>query len=69
MIDAILIADQGVGQSAEIQQAVPLGVVACKSRDFDGEDESHAAKGDFGSHDLETLPMYRAGTRKAQGSR
>jgi len=31
MIDAIGIADEGVGDSAEIQEAIPVGIVAGKA--------------------------------------
>ena len=43
MIDAVGIADQGVGEAAEIEQAIPIGVVAREARDFEAEHDADVA--------------------------
>src|SRR5215831_15320688 len=49
MIDAIGIADEGVGDSAEIQEAIPVGIVAREPSDFGSKSGKAIARHDTGS--------------------
>jgi hypothetical protein len=48
MIDAVGIADQRVGKSSQIDQAVPFGIIAREPRDFETKHETHAGKRHLG---------------------
>ena len=48
MIDAVGIADESVSEAAEIEQAIPVGVVAGEAGDFEAEHDADMAEGDFG---------------------
>src|SRR6516165_4587652 len=47
VINAIGIADERVGEAAEIEQAIPIGVVAGEARDLKTEHDPHMPKRDF----------------------
>src|ERR1700740_2527083 len=47
MIDAIAIADQRVGDTAEIEQAVPIGIVAREAGHFEAEHDADMSERDF----------------------
>src|SRR6516164_3949952 len=47
MIDAVAISDQSVGHAAEIEQAIPVGMVARQAGDFQAEHDSRTAQSDF----------------------
>ena len=34
MVESVVIADQGIGHAAQVQQPVPVGIVACQTRDL-----------------------------------
>jgi hypothetical protein len=44
VVDPIGVADQGVGQAAEIEQAIPVGVVAGQARDLQAEHDTDMAQ-------------------------
>src|ERR671929_463274 len=44
VIDAIGIADEGIGETAEIQQTVPIGVVAGEAGELEAEDDADMAQ-------------------------
>jgi len=48
MIDAFGITNQGVGESRKINEAVPVGAVACKAGDLQSEHESDMTKRHLG---------------------
>ena len=50
MIESVDIADESVGDAAQVQQPVPLGVVARHSRCFAAEEDAHLAHRDFIGH-------------------
>ena len=50
MIDAVAIADQRVGHAAEIEQAIPVGIIARQAGDFQSEHDAHVPERDFGGH-------------------
>src|SRR3990172_3558325 len=43
MVDAVFIADQSVGDAAQIEEAIPISIVAGDSGDFNREDETDVA--------------------------
>jgi hypothetical protein len=48
MVEAVTVADEGVGDAAEVEQAVPVGVVAGETRDLQPEHEPDLAQRDLG---------------------
>ena len=62
MIDAVGIADEGVSEAAEIEQAIPVGVVAGEAGDFEAEHDPDVAEGDFGGEPGEAIALGNAGT-------
>src|ERR1700730_5234190 len=66
MIDAIGIADEGVGDSAEIQEAIPVGIVAREPRDFEAEYNADMAESDFGSKSGKAIARHDTGSGNAK---
>src|SRR4249919_1987906 len=66
MIDAVGIADEGVGEAAEIEQAIPVGVVAGEAGNFEAEHDPDMAEGDFGSEPGEAVALDDTGTGKPE---
>jgi hypothetical protein len=50
MVQAVLIADQGVADAAQVQELIPVGVVAGDAGDLDRQDQPDVAQGHFGDH-------------------
>ena len=55
IVDAILIEDQGVGEGADLQQAMPVGVVPRQARDLQAHDDAGVSHADIGDQALKTL--------------
>ena len=66
MIDTVGIADESVGEAAEIEQAIPVSVVAGEAGDFEAEHDADMAEGDFGGKPGEAIALDDAGSRKPQ---
>ena len=66
VIDAIGIADQGIGHATEIEQAIPVGVVAGQAGDLEAEHDADPAHGHFGGHAGEAIAVAGAGAREAE---
>src|SRR5437870_7280997 len=66
MIDAIGIADEGVSEAAEIEQAIPVGVVAGEAGDFEAEHDPDVAEGYFGDKPGEAASLNDAGSRNPE---
>ncbi|GGI27796.1 hypothetical protein GCM10010987_46190 [Bradyrhizobium guangdongense] len=66
MIDAVGIADQRVGKSGQINQAVPFGVIAREPRDFETEHQAHARERHFGGEAGKARTRHRAQTGEAK---
>src|SRR5262245_44584881 len=43
------LADQSVSQAAKIKQAIPIGIIARESRDFEAQDDTNSTERNFGS--------------------
>ena len=61
MIDAIVVANESVGEAAEFEQAIPVGVVPRQARDFQTENDSHMGQRDFAGQASEPGSIVGAG--------
>src|SRR6516225_6615708 len=63
MVDAVAVSDQSVGDTAEIKQAIPVGIVARHAGDFEAEYDANMAERHFCDHAGEprALSKSRAG--------
>ena len=50
MVESVLIADEGVGDAAQIQEPIPVGIVPRHPGDFDGENEPDVAQPHLSRH-------------------
>ena len=66
MIDAIGVADQGVGHAAEVEQAIPVAVVAGEARDLEPEHDPDVTEGDLGGQASEAAAVAGTGTRETE---
>jgi hypothetical protein len=62
VVEAVLVADQRAGQPADLEQAVPVGVVSGQARAFQAEHDPGPAHADLGDEALEPFPV---GCRRA----
>jgi hypothetical protein len=47
VIDAIVVADEGIGDAAQFQQTIPVCIVSCESRNFQPENDTYMGESDF----------------------
>jgi hypothetical protein len=47
MIDAVVVADQRVGDAAQLQQAIPICVVPRQTGNFQSQDDAHMSQRHF----------------------
>ena len=66
MIDAVGIADQGIGQAGKVDQAVPLGVIAGEAGYFEAEHEANPGERHLGGQACEARARDRARTGEAK---
>src|ERR1700720_4405013 len=66
MIDAVGIADEGVGEAVEIEQAIRVGIVAGEAGGFEAEHDPDMAKGNFGGEPGEAIALDDARTGKPE---
>src|SRR4051794_8642798 len=66
MIDAIVIADESIGDAAQLQQTIPVRVVSGKTGDFQSENDSHVSQCDFAGEASEPGALVRAGAGHSQ---
>jgi hypothetical protein len=66
VVDAVAVGDERVGQRAQVQQLIPVGVVAGQAADLDAQDEPHLAQPDVGDQALEALPRAGVSTGAAK---
>ena len=64
MIDAVSISDQCVGQPGEIDEAVPVGVVASEARHLEPKNKPDAGECDLGGEARKAGARDRAGARE-----
>ena len=63
IVDAVLVEDQGIGQRAELQQAMPVGGVARQARHLQAHDDPGMSQAHLGDQALEALAIGRTGAR------
>ena len=61
MIDAVGVADQRIGEAAQFDEAMPVGVVARQARDLEPEHEADVGERDFGGQSGEPRSRDKAG--------
>jgi hypothetical protein len=66
MIDAVGIPDQRVGEAGEVDEAVPIGVVARKARHLQTEHQSDMGECNLGSEPREAGSCNRTGAGEAE---
>ena len=66
MIETIGIADQRVSETGEIDEAIPFGIVACQTRDFEAEHKPHPRQCHFGDQSGEAGAGCDAGAGKTE---
>ncbi len=66
IVDAVFIKNQGVGQRADLQQAMPVHRVSSQSRDFQAEHDSGSPQTDLGHQPLESFAIGGRGARLPQ---
>lgn len=65
-VKAVAIADPGVGHAAEIEQAIPVDVVARQAGDFQAEHDAHPAESDLRGEAGEPGALRPSGARYPQ---
>ena len=66
MIHTVGIGDERVGEPAEIEQAIPVGVVAREARDFKAEHDPDMSKCNLRGESCETTALDDAGCGNAE---
>src|SRR5262249_58112619 len=62
VVDAVLIDDQGIGQSTDLQQAIPVAAGAGQAGSFEAEDSPGLAQPDLSDQELEPIAVHGGGT-------
>ena len=60
IVDAVFIEDEGCGQGAQLDEAMPIGRVAGEPRDFQAHDDAGLAECHFADEFLEAVARRRA---------
>ena len=66
MVEAVAVSDQRIGDAAEIEQAIPVGIVARHTGDFQGEHDARVTERHFCGHARESGALGESGARHAQ---
>jgi hypothetical protein len=66
IIDVIAIADERIGETAEIEQAVPIGIVAREAGHFEAEHDADMSEHDFCGEMSEAAALDDAGAGQAE---
>ncbi len=66
VVEPVAVADEGVGHPAQVQQSIPVGVVAGQAGDFQAQHDAHMAQGDIGGEAGETTPGGHPRPRQAE---
>ena len=66
MVDAVGVGDQGVGHPGQVQQPIPVGVVAGQPRNLQRQHDSHLSEPDLGGQLGEPGPARGTGTADAE---
>lgn len=60
VIDTVGVSDQRVGQSAQVEQPIPVGIAPGQAGDLDSQDDPDFPQADIGHQPLEALAPVRA---------
>jgi hypothetical protein len=66
MVDTVAVSNEGVGEAAEFEQAIPVSVVASKAGNLDAKDDAHSSQGDLTGHANEARPFVGGGTGQSE---
>src|ERR1700733_14310954 len=66
MVDAVVVANECIGHAAEFQQAIPIGLVAGQTRDFQAQHDAHVSQSHFAGKASETGASVGAGAGEAE---
>src|SRR5450759_1960936 len=66
VIKSIAIADQRVSQAAEIEQPIPIGIIAGEAGDFEPQDNTNSSESDFGGEASEAGALGDTGAGKTE---
>jgi|SRR6516164_1260560 len=66
VVDAVGIADERIGEAAEIEQAIPVGIVTSEAGDLETEHDPDMSKRDFRCEPREAAALDDAGAGKPE---
>ena len=66
VVHAVGVADERVGHRAQVQQPIPVGVVARHARDLQPEDDAHVRQRHFGGHARKAAALMGRGAGQAE---
>src|SRR5258708_36535413 len=66
MINAVVVANESIGDAAEFQQTIPIRVVPREARNFQPENDAHVSQGDFAGEASEPGALVGGGTGQPQ---
>jgi hypothetical protein len=66
MIDAVVVANESVGDAAQFQQPIPIGIVPRQTGDLQSEDDAHVGQCDFAGEACKSGARVPAGTGKSE---
>src|SRR6266436_9625890 len=66
MIEAVSIADERVGEAAEIEQAIPVGVIAGEAGDLKTEHDSDMPERNLGGEACKSVALDDAGSGNSE---
>ena len=66
VIDAVGVADQGIGETAEIEETIPVGIVAGEPGDLETEHDADLPEGDLGGEPGEAAARSKSGAGDAE---
>src|SRR5690348_4896048 len=66
MIDAIIVADEGISDATQLQQAIPVRIVSRQARDLQSEYDSHVSQRNLTGEAREAGTFVDAGAGQAE---
>jgi hypothetical protein len=66
MVEPIFIADLSVGDAAQIEEPIPIGIIAGYSGDFDGENKADVTQGHLCGHHGEAMALGSSRARTSE---
>src|SRR5215470_10221271 len=62
MIDAVAVTDEGICETAKIEQTIPVGIVAREARNLEAKNDADVTESNFGGKSGEATPINDAGS-------